>query len=286
MLVSAVQQCESTICINISHPSWASLPPPSPPHSHPSRSSQSTKLSSLCHTAASHQLSVLHAVLCVCENSTVPIAPQSPPPWASQVARGKEPACQCRRHRGLGSIPGSGRSPGGGNGNPRQYSCLDNSMHRGAWWVTVHRVAESQAWLSTHIHTRLHAPLCPQVHSQLLRLYSWPTTRIFFKDYILCYSFVNIHLITVLLLFIIYANISTYEYKYDVSINKYCSCKCIWDCYPYLYRTTISSCSNLREWEQWWVTSEEKIHGCWQGTDEMVLLRQKTGGNKCLRRVL
>ena len=137
-----------------------------------------------------------------------------------------------------------------------------------------------------HTHTRLHAPLCPQVHSQLLRLYSWPTTRIFFKDYILCYSFVNIHIITVLLLFIIYANISTYEYKYDVSIHKYYTANAFGIVIRYLYRTTISICSNLREWEQWWVTSEEKSHGWWQGTDEMGLLRQKMGGNKCLRRIL
>ena len=40
------------------------------------------------------------------------------------------------------SIPGSGRSPGEGNGNPLQYSCLENPMGRGAWWATVHRVAK------------------------------------------------------------------------------------------------------------------------------------------------
>ena len=39
-------------------------------------------------------------------------------------------------------IPGSGRSPGGGRGNPLQYSSLENPMDRGAWWATVHRVAE------------------------------------------------------------------------------------------------------------------------------------------------
>ena len=39
-----------------------------------------------------------------------------------------------------GSIPGSGRSPGGGNGNPLQYSCLENPMNRGAWRAAVHRV--------------------------------------------------------------------------------------------------------------------------------------------------
>ena len=48
----------------------------------------------------------------------------------------------------LSSIPGSGRSPGEGNGNPLQYSCLENSMDRGAWWATVHGVTKSQTWLS------------------------------------------------------------------------------------------------------------------------------------------
>ena len=44
--------------------------------------------------------------------------------------------------RDMGSILGSGRSPGGGHGNPLQYSCLENPMDRGAWWSTVHGVAE------------------------------------------------------------------------------------------------------------------------------------------------
>ena len=44
--------------------------------------------------------------------------------------------------RDVGSIPGLGRSPGGGHGNPLQYSCLENPMDR-AWWATVHGVAES-----------------------------------------------------------------------------------------------------------------------------------------------
>ena len=58
-------------------------------------------------------------------------------------ASGKEPACQCRRHRDFGLIPGSGRSPGGGNGNPLQYSCLGNLRDRGALWATVLRGAKS-----------------------------------------------------------------------------------------------------------------------------------------------
>ena len=63
----------------------------------------------------------------------------------------KESAC----HAGdLGLIPELGRSPGGGNGTPLQYSCLDNSMDRGTWWGTVHGVAKSQTQLSDfHFHT-------------------------------------------------------------------------------------------------------------------------------------
>ena len=54
----------------------------------------------------------------------------------------------------LGSIPGLGRSPGEGNGNPLQYSCLENPMDGGAWWATVHGVAKSQTRLSdfTSLH--------------------------------------------------------------------------------------------------------------------------------------
>ena len=54
---------------------------------------------------------------------------------------GKESACSARY---LGLIPGLGRSPGGGNGNPLQYSCLENPMDRGAWQFTAHGVAKSR----------------------------------------------------------------------------------------------------------------------------------------------
>ena len=52
----------------------------------------------------------------------------------------------------VGSIPGSGRSPGEGNGNPLQYSYLENSMNIGAWQALVHGVAESNVIEHTHIH--------------------------------------------------------------------------------------------------------------------------------------
>ena len=60
-------------------------------------------------------------------------------------SEGKESACNARD---LGSISGLGRSPGEENGNPLQHSCLENPMDRGAWWATVHGVAQSRTRLS------------------------------------------------------------------------------------------------------------------------------------------
>ena len=61
----------------------------------------------------------------------------------------KEPAHNVGDAGDAGSIPGSGRSPGSRSGNPLQYSCLENSMDKGARWATVHGVTKSQTWLST-----------------------------------------------------------------------------------------------------------------------------------------
>ena len=74
--------------------------------------------------------------------------------------RSKESACQ-ETSREEGWIPGSGRSPGGGSGNPLQYSCLGNPMDRGsgaggAWRAIIHRVTKSQTQPSTHTHTHTH----------------------------------------------------------------------------------------------------------------------------------
>ena len=67
---------------------------------------------------------------------------------ASQVALVvKNLSANAGNVRDSGSIPGSGRSPGGVHGNPLQYACLENPADRGAWWATVHRVTKSQTWL-------------------------------------------------------------------------------------------------------------------------------------------
>ena len=72
-------------------------------------------------------------------------------PGGSEV---KESACNAGD---LGSILGSGRSPGEGNGNPLQYSCLENPMDGGAWWATVHGVAKSWTRLSAFTHSLTHS---------------------------------------------------------------------------------------------------------------------------------
>ena len=65
----------------------------------------------------------------------------------------KNPPANAGDTRDAVSIPGWRRSPGGGNGNLLQYSCLENPMDRGAWWATVHGVTKSWLRLSTHACT-------------------------------------------------------------------------------------------------------------------------------------
>ena len=55
----------------------------------------------------------------------------------------KNPPANAEDETDVGSIPGSDRSPGGGHGNPPQYSCLENPTDRGAWWAIVHGIAKS-----------------------------------------------------------------------------------------------------------------------------------------------
>ena len=68
-------------------------------------------------------------------------------------SEGKASACNAADPS---SIPGLGRSPGEGNGNPLQYSCLENPMDRGAWRATVHGVTKSWTQLSDFTHTHIY----------------------------------------------------------------------------------------------------------------------------------
>ena len=89
-------------------------------------------------------------------------------------ASGKEPAYQRRRlEKHTGSIPGTGRLPGEGNGNPLQYSCLEKPLYRGAWQATVHGVAKSQTQLkrlSTHVANENNSPETCRIVSNSTKL--------------------------------------------------------------------------------------------------------------------
>ena len=102
-------------------PSWTLLPPPSPHH--PSGSSQ-------CTSPKHRYLTCLGKYLCVTMVKNMPANAED-----AGVA---------------GSISGSGRSPGVGNGNPLLYSCLEDFMGRGAWWASFHGITKSQTRLSKH----------------------------------------------------------------------------------------------------------------------------------------
>ena len=72
---------------------------------------------------------------------------------------GKEPACQCRRHKRCWFDPWVERSPGGGHGNPLQYYYLENPTYRGAWRAAMHWVTKSWTWpkwFSSHVHSTAH----------------------------------------------------------------------------------------------------------------------------------
>ena len=102
------------------------------------------------------------------------------PQWLT----GKEFAHNARDVGNMGLIPGSGRSPGGGNGNPLKYSWLENPMDRGAWWAIVNRTAKSWTqlkWLNTHHGCCgvLYLP-CFQIKARIpswLAHWEWTTSR-------------------------------------------------------------------------------------------------------------
>ena len=140
------------VCVCIYIIFLLSLPTHPQPWDDPSRSSQSTRRGFLCYLVASFYL--FYVWYCVYRISLVAQTVKNLP--AVQEAQ-------------VWCLPGSGRSPGEGNGSPLQYSCLENPMDRGAWWAAVHRVAQSRAqlsdWHCTVVcnlpHPRL-PQLCPQ----------------------------------------------------------------------------------------------------------------------------
>ena len=97
--------------------------------------------------------------------------------------------------RDMGPIPGSGTSPVEGNGNPLQYSCLENPSDRGAWWATVHGVTKSRTRPSAHAFCLYPNPtatpyLLPSVDFPVLDiLYKWNHTGLSFGTGLFSFKF-------------------------------------------------------------------------------------------------
>ena len=105
-------------------------------------------------------------------------------------------------------IPGSGRSPGEGNGNPLQYSCQENSMDRGVWWATVHGIAESDTtkWQRVRHDWVAHTQLSSGLHYfqwYVLPFYFCPsmTFSLYFEHFLFITGFYLIMICLVVLLF-------------------------------------------------------------------------------------
>ena len=93
---------------------------------------------------------------------------------------GKNPPANAGDTRDAGSVPGSGRSPGEGNGNPLQYFCLGNPMDRGAWWAIIYGVTKSQTRLSAPAHSIYNNCDCRE--KEILKM-SDNTNHIFSHDF-------------------------------------------------------------------------------------------------------
>ena len=120
-----------------------------------------------------------------------------------------------------GSIPGSRRSPGVRNGNPLQYSCLENSTNRGAWWARVHGVSKSWTWLSTSMHTHTHLSLV-----NIMKYTCILTIDIIYN---------------ILSILILVYSLGKYKYIYYYSYNTLCVCVCVCVC----VHTRAQSCPIL-----------------------------------------
>ena len=123
--------------------------------------------------------------------SHVVLVVKNPPPSAGDI-------------RDVGSIPGSGRSPGEGNGNPLRYSCLENPMDRGAWWATVHGVARSCTWLSNfapsiciyvYMYTYVYMYICICMYVYVyICIYMYICMYICIRMYVCMYISIYVHI--------------------------------------------------------------------------------------------
>ena len=140
-----------------------------------------------------------------------PLPPEPPfhlPPFLEPGSEDKASICNAGD---LSSIPGLGRSPGEGNGNQLQYSCLEHPMDRGAWWAIVHGVTKSRTRLHFHFHLDCHrAPVCPFLLLCLLP-FIWPQifhdTEMLYdsprKKLILYFMYISLSAFTIIFLLVI-----------------------------------------------------------------------------------
>ena len=103
---------------------------------------------------------------------------------------GKEPASSVSTGdtEDAGSIPGLARCPGGENGNPLQYSCLENPIDRGAWQARVHGIAKSQTGLSVRVHTHTHTHTHTTMKKPVLTTDHKLSPLLLFKVLIKCFT--------------------------------------------------------------------------------------------------
>ena len=119
--------------------------------------------------------------------------------WASQMALVvKSLAASAGDKRDMGSIPGSGRSSGEGNGNPLQYSCLENPRDRKAWWASVHGIANSWTRVKCSIHIQftccdLAAAMKWNSESKFCSLTLYPNVALYFILSFYSYSVSGYH---------------------------------------------------------------------------------------------
>ena len=156
-----------------------------------------------------------------------------------------------------GSIPGSGRSPGRGNGNPLQSSCLGNPLDRGAWRAIVHGVARGQTQLSNGDHPRSIDPALiqePHIHTKPLRC-SISSINVF-KGY------------------------KMYSTPIGRPIKIYCFK--IWNTFSSSYPSRLSS-AGISQFSQKMIDPEEIIAEIWDGVEDPVLTRRHVSGSPCSR---
>ena len=127
--------------------------------------------------------------ICLCRNRSYGIYAVL---WASQVVLMVRNPPETRDISDVGSIPGSEQSPGGEHSNPLQYSCLDNSMDRGAWWSKIHGVAKIGTWLRLSAHPCSTFPIVTnKKQGNSIFIFSFPLKPLFSLLFTMIYTHIH-----------------------------------------------------------------------------------------------